>query len=223
MKCFSFLHMDDLRDISSAGFEAAVNKVITADTVADATHQPYITEECALNLTAIWACVQILSETVGTLPLHLYRRTARDRKRQYDHLCHRLVQALNTYSTRFDLMHHLMVSCALWGNGYVRIFWDKRYCPVRLKFIHSARIEPLLTDNDELLYRLDTGKLLPNEDVIHLRGLSTDGYKGKIPIAVHRDNLALSVSAQLYSKRFFDQGGNVSGVFNPSTLKPEAY
>ena len=145
-----------------------MNKVITADTVADATRQPYITEEGALNLTAVWACVRILSETVGTLPLHLYRRTARGRERQYDHLCHRLVQAPNSYSTRFDLMHHLMVSCALWGNGYVRIFRDKRYRPVRLKFIHPARIEPILTDNDDLFYRSDTGELLPNEDVIHL-------------------------------------------------------
>ena len=224
MKWFSFLHRDERRDISSAEFEAAVNKVITADTVVDATHQPYITEEGALNLTAVWACVRILSETVGTLPLHLYRRTACGRERQYDHLCHRLVQAPNSYSTRFDLMHHLMVSCALWGNGYARIFRDKRYRPARLKFIHPARIEPILTDNDELFYRSDTGELLPNENVIHLRGLSTNGYKGKSPIAVHRDNLALSVSAQLYGKRFFDQGGNMSGVFKyPSTLKPEAY
>lgn len=224
MKWFPFLHMGERRDISSAEFEAAVNKVITADTVADATHQPYITEEGALNLTAVWACVRILSETVGTLPLHLYRRTARGRERQYDHLCHRLVQVPNSYSTRFDLMHHLMVSCALWGNGYTRIFRDKCYRPVRLKFIHPARIEPILTDNDELFYRSDMGELLPNEDVIHLRGLSTDGYKGKSPIAVHRANLALSVSAQLYGKRFFDQGGNMSGVFKyPSTLKPEAY
>ena len=224
MKWFSFLHRGERRDISSAEFEAAVNKVITADTVADATRLPYITEEDALNLTAVWACVRILSETVGTLPLHLYRRTARGRERQYNHLCHRFVQVPNSYSTRFDLMHHLMVSCALWGNGFVRIFRDKRYRPVRLKFIHPARIEPLLTDNDELFYRSDTGELLPNEDVVHLRGLSTDGYKGKSPIAVHRDNLALSVSAQLYGKRFFDQGGNMSGVFKyPSTLKPEAY
>ena len=66
--------------------------------------------------------------------------------------------------------------------------------------------------------------MLPNGDIIHLRGLSTNGYKGKSPIAVHRDNLALSVSAQDYGKRFFDQGGNMSGVFKyPSTLKPDAY
>ncbi len=84
MKWFSFLRGISQRQLTSAEFEAAVNKVITADTVADATRQPYITEEGALNLTAVWACVRILSETVGTLPLHLYRRTVRGRERQYD-------------------------------------------------------------------------------------------------------------------------------------------
>lgn len=224
MKWFSFWRRKERRDISSAEFEAAVNKVISADTVADATREVHITEEGALNLTAVWACVRILSETVGTLPLHLYRRTERGRERQYGHPCHRLVQIPNSHATRFDLMHHLMISCALWGNGYVRIFRDRHYRPERLLFLHPARVEPLLTDNDELFYRLDTGELLPNDDMIHLRGLSTNGYKGKSPIAVHRDNLQLSVSAQLYGKRFFDQGGNMSGVFKyPSTLKPEAY
>lgn len=224
MKRFSFWRRKERRDISSAEFEAAVNKVISADTVADATREVYITEEGALNLTAVWACVRILSETVGTLPLHLYRRTERGRERQYGHPCHRLAQAPNNHATRFDLMHHLMISCALWGNGYVRIFRDRHYRPERLLFLHPARVEPLLTDNDELFYRLDSGELLPNDDMIHLRGLSTNGYKGKSPIAVHRDNLQLSVSAQLYGKRFFDQGGNMSGVFKyPSTLKPEAY
>ena len=117
--------------MTAAEFEAAVNHVITADTVADAVGRPYITEEGALNLTAVWACVRILSETVGTLPMHLYRRTSKGRERQYDHPCHHLVQIPNSYSTRFDLMHHLMVSCALWGNGYARIFRDKYYRPVR--------------------------------------------------------------------------------------------
>lgn len=210
--------------MTSAEFEAAVNRVITADTVADAVKQPYITEEGALNLTAVWACVRILSETVGTLPMHLYQRTEKGRERQYKHPCYHIVQKPNSYSTRFDLMHHLMISCALWGNGYARIYRDKLYRPVRLKLLNPSRIEPILNDSDELFYRLDSEELLPNEDIIHLRGLSTNGYKGKSPIAVHRDNLELSISAQDYGKRFFDQGGNMSGVFKyPSTLKPEAY
>lgn len=80
MKWFSFLHSGERRDISSAEFEAAMNQVITADMVADKTSRPIITPEGSLALTAVWACVRILSETVGTLPIHLYRRMPKGRE-----------------------------------------------------------------------------------------------------------------------------------------------
>ena len=90
--------------------------------------------------------------------------------------------------------------------------------------MHPTQVEPILTDDDILFYRTDKGELLPSHEMLHLRGLSTNGYKGKSPIAVHRDNLSLTASAQQYGEKFFNQGGNMSGVFKyPSTLKPEAY
>lgn len=210
---------------TSAEFESAINHALTADTVADATKRPVVTEEGALNISAVWACVRILSETVGTLPIHLYRRTDKGRESQRSHPCNRLLVTPNSYSTRYDLMHHLMVSVTLWGNGYAQIYRDRFYRPIRLKMLHPYDVEPLLNDNDTLYYRINsTGELLDSEDMIHLRGLSTNGYKGKSPIAVHRDNLALTIAAQEYGERFFNQGGNMSGVFKyPSTLKPEAY
>lgn len=224
MRWFPFNIFRSEERIVSAEFENAVSKALTADTVADATRKPYITEEGALNLSAVWACVRILSETVGTLPIHLYKRTDKGRERQYAHACHRLLQLPNSFSNRFDLMHHLMISCALWGNGYARIHRGKDARPIRLQLIHPAKIEPILNSNEELFYRLDNGELLPNDELIHLRGLSTNGIKGKSPIAVHRDNLSLTMAAQEYGERFFNQGGNMSGVFKyPSTLKPEAY
>lgn len=177
-----------------------------------------------LSLSAVWACVRILSETVGILPIHLYKRTDRGREHQYDHACHRILQTPNSYSNRYDLMHFLMIFCTLWGNGYARIYRDRLHRPQRLKFYHPARVEPFLTEDEVLFYRLDNGEMLPCDDMIHLRGLSTNGIKGKSPIAVHRDNLELSYSAQKYGDLFFAQGGNMSGVFKyPSTLKPEAY
>lgn len=224
MRWFPFNIFRSEERVVSAEFENAVNKALTADTVADATRKPYITEEGALNLSAVWACVRILSETVGTLPIHLYKRTEKGRERQYAHACHKLLQLPNSFSNRFDLMHHLMISCALWGNGYARIHRGKDSRPIRLQLIHPAKVEPILNSNEELFYRLDNGELLPNDELIHLRGLSTNGIKGKSPIAVHRDNLSLTMAAQEYGERFFNQGGNMSGVFKyPSTLKPEAY
>lgn len=224
MRWFPFNIFRSEERIVSAEFENAVNKALTADTVADATRKPYISEEGALNLSAVWACVRILSETVGTLPIHLYKCTDKGRERQYAHACHKLLQLPNSFSNRFDLMHHLMISCALWGNGYARIHRGKDARPIRLQLIHPAKVEPILNSNEELFYRLDNGELLPNDELIHLRGLSTNGIKGKSPIAVHRDNLSLTMAAQEYGERFFNQGGNMSGVFKyPSTLKPEAY
>lgn len=224
MRWFNFIRKSEER-ISSSEFEGTVNKALTADTIADATSKPYISEEGSLNLSAVWACVRILSETVGTLPIHLYKRTDKGRQRQYQHHCHLLVQSPNSYANRFDLMHHLMVSVALWGNGYARIFRDKLHRPSRLQLLHPLRIEPILDlTTDTLYYRLDNGEIISNDDIIHLKNLSTNGYKGKSPIAVHRDNLSLTLAAQQYGEKFFNQGGNMSGVFKyPSTLKPDVY
>lgn len=224
MRIFGFNISRAEQRVISDEFENAVNKALTADMVGDKVSRPAITQESSLALTAVWACVRILSETVGTLPIHLYKRTDHGRERQSGHLAGRILNTPNSFSTRYDMMHFLMVSCTLWGNGYARIYRDKLYRPLRLKYYHPARVEPVLTDSEELYYRLDSGEIIPAYDMIHLKGLSTNGYKGKSPIAVHRDNLALSVSAQQYGEMFFNQGGNMSGVFKyPSTLKPEAY
>src|SRR5574344_456694 len=108
MGIFNNIFRKEQRFYNSAEFESAVNQALTADTVADATRRPYISEEGALNLSAVWACVRILSDTVGTLPIHLYKRTEQGRERQYTHSCYRLMQAPNSFSNRFDLMHHLI-------------------------------------------------------------------------------------------------------------------
>ncbi len=224
MKWFSFLRNYERRTGHSE-IEGAVNRVLTAQAVGDLSSKPHISEEGALNLSAVWACVRILSDTVGILPLHVYKRTERGREKQYSHPCHTLMQFPNSYSNRMDLTSHLMVSMALWGNAYVRIYRDHFHRPVRLQFLHPMRVEPILeTQTDTLYYRIDGGRVISNDEVIHIKNLSTNGYMGKSPIAVHRDNLSLTMAAQLYGEKFFNQGGNMSGVFKyPSTLKPDAY
>ena len=220
----SLFRKGERRSVTSEEFEKAVNSVLLSDAVSDATHRPYISEEGSLALSAVWACVRILSETVGTLPIHLYHKTSSGREQAKEHPCANIISRPNSYLGRYALLHHLMIGCTLWGNGYARIYRDKLFRPVRIQLLKPYDIEPILTDDDELFYRASNGTLLPCYDVLHLRGLSTNGYKGKSPIAVHRENLSLSVSAQEYGERFFNQGGNMSGVFKyPSTLKPDAY
>ena len=161
---------------SSEEFEAAVNAALLSDTVHDvATGRPYVSEEGALNLSAVWACVRILSETVGTLPIHLYRRTSAGREQVREHPCSFILSRPNAYTSRFALLHHLMVSCTLWGNGYARIWRDERFRPVRLQLLHPTQVEPVLSTDDELYYRTDRGELLPSYDMLPTIG-SSIGY-----------------------------------------------
>ena len=54
-----------------------------------------------------------------------------------------------------------MICCTLWGNGYARIYRDKFFRPVRLQLLHPYDIEPILTYDDELFYRDNTGLFIP--------------------------------------------------------------
>lgn len=212
-----------IKRFTSEQFEHAVNTALN-ESPDNSSQSIYIDEEGSLSISSVWACVRILSDTVGTLPIHLYHRTNSGREAVNDHPCNRIILRPNSYSNRFDLMHHLILSCALWGNGYVRIIRDKSYRPTRLILIHPTSIEPVKTKDDNVYYRLSNGDTVASDDIIHIKWISINGYKGKSPIAVHRDNLALTLAAQDYGEKFFSQGGNTSGVFEyPATLKDDQY
>lgn len=183
----------------------------------------YITENTALTITTVWACVSLLSESVGILPIHLYRKTDTGRESVRVHPALRLLKRPNSYTTRLDLLQHLMVSVTLHGNGYARIVRDRKGAPVSLELLDPDVPQPALSDDGELFYSVE-GEQVHSDDMIHIKGLVVDGLVGKSPIAVHRENLGLTLMVQKYGQQFFSKGGNTSGIFEvPGTLKEEAY
>ena len=187
------------------------------------TNGVYVTEDTSLAITTVWACVSLLSESVGILPIHLYRKTDTGREIVHGHKSQILVNNPNSYFSRMDLLQHLMVSVTLHGNGYARIIRDKNGNAVRLKLLEPQVPQPVLTSKDELFYNVE-GEMVYCDDMIHIKGLVTDGLKGLSPIAVHRENLALTMEVQRYGEQFFSKGGNTSGVFEvPGTLKDDAF
>lgn len=187
------------------------------------TNGVYVTEDTSLAITTVWACVSLLSESVGILPIHLYRKTDTGREIVHGHQSQLLVNNPNSYFSRMDMLQHLMVSVTLHGNGYARIMRDKSGNPVRIKLLDPQVPQPVLSNNDELFYNVE-GEMVHSDDMIHIKGLVVDGVKGLSPIAVHRENLTLTMEVQRYGEQFFSKGGNTSGVFEvPGTLKEDAF
>lgn len=169
-----------------------------------------VTEDTALRLSAVFACVRVLSETVASLPLSVYERTDRGKRMAGDHPIYFLVhnqpnQLMTSYKFRETIMKCLLLN----GNAYIRIVRNGAGIPTQL-ILELPEDVGIYRNGQELTY-LIRGGTYDNEDVIHIRGLG-DGIIGLSPIAYARENIGLGLAAEQFGAGFFGNGANMSGV-----------
>lgn len=179
-------------------------------------HKP----ENALAYAAVWAAVDRLASTVGTLPVTLYVRTANGKAEAKNHPLYRLLRiAPNRFQSGVDFFTYLMVSLLLRGNAYV-IIYRNRYGQVsELMPVNPDRITPKLSeDKSELLFYLDNSPT-PLGEVWHTMGLSLDGMTGVSPIEYAAKVIDAGVAAQDVSDALTRNIARPSGILtSPNTL-----
>lgn len=186
-----------------------------------------VTVDGSLALPAVFACVRILAESIGSMPLHLYRRDqGGDREPANDHPLARLFRfGPNSYQTSLEAREFLTACVAMRGNGFAYIqrqggavagVWPLR--PDRVQVV---------VDGYAIQYRYtdERGKTLlyDQEEVLHLKGLSTDGIMGLSPISVLKETVGATQALERYSNKFFANAARPSGVLShPGQLSPDA-
>lgn len=167
-----------------------------------------VTTQGSLQTSAVFACVRILAETVGSLPLIVYERQARGRRRARDFYLYDLLHdAPNPLMTAVEFREALQGHLALWGNAYAEIEYDRAG---RITALWPLRPDHMLqntiVDGRRLYqYQAPDGGLvrLTGDRVWHLRGLGSDGLNGYSPIALHRRSVELARAAEEFGARFF--------------------
>lgn len=88
-----------------------------------------VTERSAMQMTAVYACVRILSEAVAGLPLHLYKwGDSGSKEKAVDHPLYFLLHdEPNKEMTSFIFRETLMTHLLLWGNAYAQIIRNGKY------------------------------------------------------------------------------------------------
>ena len=176
-----------------------------------------VSPDGALRLSAVYACVRILSETMASLPIVLYRQREDGGKDQVtDHWLHRLLcRRPNRYQNPFEWREMLQGHLALRGNAYCQIITNPRGEITELLPIHPDRLRVEIMRSGELRYRIadrfGEETVLPRSGVWHLRGLSSDGVVGMSPIELARESLGTALAAQDYGARFFANDAKPSG------------
>ncbi len=196
-----------------------------------------VSEQNALSLTTVWACVNVVAEALAKLPLNLYRHLSNgDHELVTDLPVAALVAAapndeMSTAAWKSTTMGWVLT----WGNGYAEIERNGAGLPIALHPLAPNRIIPRrrqrnpVTGRDEWRieyyvtrtalqspYLLEqqtlTGDPIDRDDMLHFAGLGFDGIVGYSPVAMAREAIGLGLSAQAYGARFFGNSGVPSGI-----------
>lgn len=192
-----------------------------------------VTERSAMQMTAVYSCVRVLSEAVAGLPLHLYKYNKNGGKeKSIDHPLYFLLHdEPNSEMTSFVFRETLMTHLLLWGNAYAQIIRNGKGEVVALYPLMPNKMTVDRDENGRLYYKYYRGNdeairnkeyevILSPYDVLHIPGLGFDGLVGYSPIAMAKNAIGLAMATEEYGAKFFANGAAPSGVLeHPGTLK----
>lgn len=192
-----------------------------------------VTERSAMQMTAVYSCVRILSEAVAGLPLHLYRyKEGGGKEKAIDLPLYRLMHdepnpEMSSFVFRETLMTHLL----LWGNAYAQIIRNGKGEVIALYPLMPNKMRVERDENGSLYYEYihssdeaDTMKnttvRLTPYNVLHIPGLGFDGLVGYSPIAMAKNAIGMAIACEEYGAKFFANGAAPSGVLeHPGVIK----
>lgn len=196
-----------------------------------------VNERSAMQTTAVYACVRILSESIAGLPLHIYRyRPDGGKEKVIDHPLYALLHdAPNPEMTSFVFRETLMGHLLLYGNAYAQIVRDGRGRVLGLYPLLPNKMDVNRAENGELIYtywrnrdethpKQCTGYIiLRRDEILHIPGLGFDGLIGYSPIAMAKNAIGISLATEEYGASFFANGANPGGVLeHPGVVKDPA-
>lgn len=177
-----------------------------------------VTADKAMQLSSVWACVRLLSESISTLPLKVYERQPDGSRKlaqnnaAYQVLCRRPNPEMTP--SRFMLM--VVASVCLRGNAFVeKLFIGKKL----------VSLVPLLPQN-MVVKRLDTGQLqytytengvkrvIPTDRMMHIRGFGLDGVCGMMPTMAGVDVFGAAMSVDEAAAKIFENGLQSTGFLS---------
>ena len=192
-----------------------------------------VNERSAMQMTAVYSCVRILSEAVASLPLHVYKYNDEGGKEKA--VKHPLYFLLhdepNPEMASFVFRETLMTHLLLWGNAYAQIIRNGKGEIVALYPLMLNRMIVDRDDKGQLYYQYNTSKddaptmngsmvNLKPSDVLHIPGLGFDGLVGYSPIAMAKNAIGMAIACEEYGAKFFANGATPGGILeHPGTVK----
>lgn len=193
-----------------------------------------VNERSAMRVTAVYACVRVLSEAIASLPLHLYKKISRfGKEKAIEHPLYEILHnEPNPEMTSFVFRETLMSHLLLWGNAYAQIIRNGKGQIMALYPLMPNRMTVDRDSKGEIYYKYFTNESdnknlkrlsqinIKKEEIFHVPGLGFDGLVGYSPIAMAKNAIGMAIATEEYGAKFFANGASPSGVLeHPGNIK----
>ena len=179
-----------------------------------------------LEVSAFHACVRVIAESVAALPFHLIRSSGETRERASDHPYYELIHSRpNPWQSAYEFVETLAGHVATWGNAYALKVYNGSPFVRELWPLHPSFITPQQLTNNEVVYDYlpglgDDGRRFRSDQIVHIRYLSDNGFKGMVPMALSRGVIQLARSMDLYAQRFWANDARPGVILETSQPVP---
>lgn len=176
----------------------------------------YRTNYSAMNLSAVFRCVDLISDSVAMLPIKVVNNTTKHIKEQTEHPLNLVFSDGLNNLNKFEFIKILIQSVLLKGNGFALIQRANNGTVTGLRFLESGDVN-IHYDKAKPSQLYYTCNLIQNKKIepcnmIHLMKYSFDGVNGKSVLAFAERTLRLSQASENAANGLFENGCNLSGV-----------
>jgi len=205
----------------SASDEAAWKEVVVSASNSGAN----VDEASMLKLSAVWACTRLIAETISTLPLGLYERTAQGRVAATSHPLYPVLHSRpNADSTAAVHWESTVAAMLLRGNARA----EKQMIGNRLvglRFLSPNRLSIQNFNGVTRYFYLEANGVqreIPASRIFNIPGFSLDGVHGLSVIAYAANVMGAAIASNEASSTVFKNGLHPTTYFKyPQILKQD--
>jgi len=189
-----------------------------------------VTPEMAIKNTAFWNGVNIISGTMAVFPCHLMKRKPGGGTEHATNrpLYRKLKLKPNPWQTASQWKQQLQYHQLVHGNAIVQKVYNRAGQIDSLVPLLPQRTRLKVSWDGDITYTYQPGggrpeRIFKQEEILHLRGLSSDGLVGYSPVLTMKEAIGLSIATEMYGAKFFSQGTRPPGALqSPNKIEPTA-
>ena len=178
-----------------------------------------VNEDTALQVSAVWACVRLQTETISTLDLRVFdfvdgepvEDTSSD-------IATILTKKPNQYQNSMEFRETMMLNLSLHGNCYAQITRNGAGNIISLNPLPALQIKPELIDGGSLVYTYFektgtgmNGAVISSENMLHIK-LFGNGLVGLSPLAHAKTSISSEIAAEDFAAKYYINSGRPSGT-----------